>query len=215
MIYRKTYESPIGKLFLAAGDEALIGLWIQGQKYFPERLFSEQAGVMDCTERDCGILAQTEGWLDQYFAGDRPDPAQLKLTPGMAPGILAPVSEFRRHVWKLLLEIPYGEVLTYGELARRLARNRGLVLTGDKIFQFPHSTDGIIGQPALCGKENAITRQYNSMSAQAVGGAVGHNPLSIIIPCHRVVGADGSLTGYAAGVERKRWLLRLEGALEE
>lgn len=181
MIYTATYESPIGKLFLAAENEALIGLWIQGQKYFPEKLFREQAGVMDCTGKDCGILAQTGVWLDQYFAGDKPDPGQLKLAPGLVPGILPPVSEFRQQVWKLLLEIPYGEVVTYGELARRLAQRRGL----------------------------------NSMSAQAVGGAVGHNPLSIIIPCHRVVGADGGLTGYAGGVEKKRWLLNLEAALEE
>lgn len=179
MIYTTTYESPIGKLFLAAENEALIGLWIQGQKYFPEKLFMEQAGVMDCTGKDCGILTQTGVWLDQYFAGDRPNPGRLKLAPGLAQGILPPSSEFRQQVWKLLLEIPYGEVLTYGELARRLAQRRGL----------------------------------NSMSAQAVGGAVGHNPLSIIIPCHRVVGADGSLTGYAGGVEKKRWLLKLEGTL--
>lgn len=144
MIYTTTYESPIGKLFLAAGNEALIGLWIQGQKYFPEKLFSGQDGVMDCTGKKCGILAQTGVWMDQYFAGDRPNPGRLKLAPG-------------------------------------LARRRGL----------------------------------NSMSAQAVGGGVGHNPISIIIPCHRVVGADGSLTGYAGGVEKKRWLLKLEGALEE
>lgn len=177
MIYTKTYESPIGKLFLAAGNEALIGLWIQGQKYFPEKLFSEQDSVTDCTGKDCEILAQTGVWLDQYFAGDRPSPRRLKLAPGLAPRILPPSSEFRQQVWKLLLEIPYGEVVTYGELASRLVQCRGL----------------------------------NSMSAQAVGGAVGHNPLSIIIPCHRVVGADGSLTGYAGGVEKKRWLLQLEG----
>ncbi len=181
MIHMKIYESPIGKLFLAAENEALIGLWMQGQKYFPEKLFLEQSGVIDCTGKDCGILALTRVWLDQYFAGDRPNPGRLKLAPGLAPGILPPVSEFRQQVWKLLLEIPYGEVVTYGELARRLAKRRGL----------------------------------KSMSAQAVGGAVGHNPLSIIIPCHRVVGADGSLTGYAGGVEKKRWLLKLEGALEE
>ena len=181
MIYTTTYESPIGKLFLAARDGALIGLWIQGQKYFPEKLFSKPEGVTDSAGKDCGILARTEVWLDQYFAGDRTDPGRLKFVPGTAPGILSPCSEFRQQVWKLLLEIPYGEVLTYGELGRRLAGRRGI----------------------------------NSMSAQAVGGAVGHNPLSIIIPCHRVVGADGSLTGYAGGVEKKRWLLKLEGALEE
>ena len=206
MIYVATYESPIGELFLAAEDEALIGLWIKGQKYFPTKLFSEQDRMFhdhipigaitrdqpvlcglekeyktDSAREDCEILFRARTWLDQYFAGERPRPGILKLAPGRAPGILHVSSEFRQQVWKLLLEIPYGEVLTYGELARRLAQRRGL----------------------------------SSMSAQAVGGAVGHNPLSIIIPCHRVVGADGSLTGYAGGVEKKRWLLKLEGALEE
>ena len=177
MIYTTTYESPLGKLFLAAENEALLGLWIQGQKYFPARLFPEGAGERNPAEKDCGILAQARIWLDQYFAGARPKPEQLKLAPGRASEILPAGSEFRRQVWKLLLEIPYGGVLTYGELARRLAGRRG----------------------------------SSSMSAQAVGGAVGHNPLSIIIPCHRVVGADGSLTGYAGGLEKKRWLLQLEG----
>ncbi len=177
MIYTTTYESPIGKLFLAAENEALIGLWIQGQKYFPARLFPEGAGEGESAEKDCGILPQAREWLDQYFAKGRPMPGRLKLAPGLASEILPSGSEFRREVWKLLLEIPYGEVLTYGELARRLAGRRGL----------------------------------DSMSAQAVGSAVGHNPLSIVIPCHRVVGADGSLTGYAGGLEKKRWLLQLEG----
>jgi len=203
MIYTTTYESPIGELFLAAEEEALIGLWIQGQKYFPVKLFSEGKGgsrmpgaaeqetfavsaarnacEKDSAGRQCRILCQAREWLNQYFAGDRPEPGRLKLSPGLAPGVLPRGSGFRRQVWKLLLEIPYGEVLTYGELARRLARQRGL----------------------------------DSMSAQAVGGAVGHNPLSIIIPCHRVVGKDGSLTGYAGGLERKRWLLQWEGVLEK
>ena len=87
-------------------------------------------------------------------------------------------SEFRRIVWTLLCEIPYGTYTTYGELAGRAA--------------------------ARMGRE--------SMSSQAVGGAVGHNPISIIIPCHRVVGMDGSLTGYAGGIKNKIKLLELEGA---
>lgn len=88
-------------------------------------------------------------------------------------------SEFRMAVWKILSEIPYGEVITYGEIAKQIARERG--------------------------KER--------MSAQAVGGAAGHNPISVIIPCHRVVGSDGSLTGYAGGIELKKKLLELEGCL--
>ena len=87
-------------------------------------------------------------------------------------------SEFQKSVWKLLCEIPYGQVTTYGEIAKKIAARQGLL----------------------------------SMSAQAVGGAVGHNPISIIIPCHRVIGVNGSLTGYAGGIEKKRWLLQWEGA---
>lgn len=177
MLYKTIYESPIGKLFLAAEDEALIGLWIEGQKYFPVKLLSERIGETELAEKDCGILVQARGWLDQYFEGDKPKPGELKLALGMASEILPASSQFRREVWKLLLEIPYGEVITYGELARRLAGRRGL----------------------------------SGMSPQAVGGAVGHNPLSIIIPCHRVVGTNGSLTGYAGGLEKKRRLLQLEG----
>ncbi len=176
MMYATTYDSPIGKLFLAAGKEALVGLWIQGQKYFPEKLFSSQVQGVDFDGKNSEVLTRTRRWLDAYFAGDRPQPGQLKL----APGNFSQVSDFRQQVWKLLLEIPYGEVVTYGELARRLAEQQGLP----------------------------------SMSAQAVGGAVGHNPISVIIPCHRVVGADGNLTGYAGGIDRKRWLLHLEGAAD-
>jgi len=92
---------------------------------------------------------------------------------------LAPIGgEFRQQVWQILCEIPYGALMTYGQIAQELKKRTG--------------------------------RQ--SMSAQAVGGAVGHNPISIIIPCHRVVGSNGSLTGYAGGIDKKRWLLEHEGA---
>ena len=86
-------------------------------------------------------------------------------------------SEFRKAVWEILLTIPYGKTMTYGEIARQMARSKEL--------------------PA--------------MSAQAVGGAVGHNPISLIVRCHRVVGTNGSLTGYAGGLEKKKYLLSLEG----
>lgn len=115
-------------------------------------------------------LSRTKKWLDRYFAGERPSVTELRLAPEG--------SGFRREVWEMLCEIPYGQVTTYGTIAQRIAARRG----------------------------------GGGSWAQAVGGAVGHNPISIIIPCHRVVGADGSLTGYAGGIERKRWLLSHEGA---
>ena len=115
---------------------------------------------------DLPVFRQAAAWLDAYFAKQ-----PLPDLPPLAPR----GSDFRQVVWRLLLEIPYGQVTTYGALAQIL-RDRGI-----------------------------------SAAAQAVGGAVGHNPISILIPCHRVVGADGSLTGYAGGVEKKRFLLALEG----
>ena len=149
------YVSPLGTIFLAADNGALAGLWLEGQKYFAATL--DEAAV----ERDdLPVFRQAAAWLDAYFAKQ-----PLPDLPPLAPR----GSDFRQ------LEIPYGQVTTYGALAQIL-RDRGI-----------------------------------SAAAQAVGGAVGHNPISILIPCHRVVGADGSLTGYAGGVEKKRFLLALEG----
>ena len=162
MIYTRTYASPIGELTLASDGAALTGLWIEGQKYFPH--FAD--GESQASE-SIPVLTEAARWLDEYFDGLRPDPSFLPLSPQG--------SDFRQRVWRLLLTIPYGSTVTYGELAR-------------EVF----------------GKKSA--------SAQAIGGAVGHNPISIIIPCHRVVGSGGSLTGYAGGLERKLWLLRHEGA---
>lgn len=158
------YESPLGRLLLAAEENGLCGLWLEGQKYFA-------SGLKEPTEDpESPILRLASGWLDAYFAGQKPEIRELPLK--------IQGSDFRQRVWKLLCGIPYGEVTTYGELAKRLGVETG----------------------------------WGSMSAQAVGGAVGHNPISIIIPCHRVVGADGSLTGYAGGISKKLWLLRHEGA---
>ena len=156
MEYRTTYPSPLGELTLASDGTALIGLWIKGQKYF-----GGSAKLWEAKD-DLPVFMETVRWLDEYFAGEEPDPEDL---------LLAPIgTDFRRTVWQALLDIPYGETVTYGELARRIG----------------------------CG------------SARAVGAAVGRNPLSIIIPCHRVLGADGSLTGYAGGIDCKRWLLEHE-----
>lgn len=162
MTYLTKLPSPLGPLFLATDGEAIVGLWLEGQKYFAAGLEAETE------ERpDLPVFRQAAAWLDAYF--ERQD---LPPLPPLAPR----GSAFRQRVWSLLLEIPFGETTTYGALTERLQAS---------------------GVPA---------------SPQAVGGAVGHNPISILIPCHRVVGADGSLTGYAGGVEKKRFLLELEGA---
>ena len=163
MTFLTHYDSPLGGVLLAADESGLTGLWFEGQKYFADNLPEERA------ERETETLALAKRWLDIYFAGKEPD--------FMPP--LHPVgSPFRRAVWELLLEIPYGQTTTYGELSRRFAAKMGIA----------------------------------HMSAQAVGGAVGHNGISIIIPCHRVVGTGGSLTGYAGGVDKKVKLLELERA---
>ena len=162
MQYTSHYHSPLGDVLLAADDVGLTGLWFQDQKYFARGLDRDHA------EEETPVLVQAKRWLTCYFSGKEPD-----FTPPLHPV----GSTFRQAVWQILLQIPYGQTMTYGEIARRMA----------DIQKVPH------------------------MSAQAVGGAVGHNPLSIIVPCHRVVGTNGSLTGYAGGIDRKIKLLALEG----
>ena len=162
MQYTTTYQSPLGEILLAADDIGLTGLWFDGEKFYADSLDPEHE------ERNVPVFDVVKKWLDIYFSVREPD---------FMPPVHMIGSEFRQQVWNILRKIPYGETITYGALAKRLARERGL----------------------------------ERMSAQAVGGAVGHNPISIIIPCHRVVGTNGSLTGYAGGLQRKIKLLKLEG----
>lgn len=162
-MYRTALHSPVGRLYLTSNGVSLTGLWMEGQKYFPDKMWSAAKEASDLA-----VFQQTEVWLNAYFS--RKD---LPVRPPLEPK----GSLFQQAVWALLLDIPWGETVTYGMLTQIL-RAKGI--------------------PA---------------SPQAVGGAVGHNPVSILIPCHRVLGADGSLTGYACGLERKRFLLELEGTL--
>lgn len=162
-MYYTHYESPIGKLMLVSNKEKLIGLWVENQKYFAASLKEETL-----KEAELPILKQTADWLEDYFSGKRPIIEDLPLAPIG--------SFFRQRIWQILCTIPYGETMTYGQIANTVANE-----TGKK-----------------------------SMSAQAVGGAVGHNPISIIIPCHRVVGSTGSLTGFASGIDKKVALLEHE-----
>ena len=164
MYYSTTYLSPIGIITLACDEDNLVGLWMEGQKYFGATIPEAMA-----KNNNMSVFIATKEWLNRYFAGDKPAVSELPLAPTG--------SEFRQRVWKILCDIPYGEIITYGDIAKIMA----------------------------------VKMNKNTMSSQAVGGAVGHNPISIIIPCHRVVGSNGSLTGYAGGIKAKMKLLELEG----
>ena len=163
MIYTCKYKSPLGEILLAADEIGLTGLWFEGQKYFANTLPDERIS------QETEILSEAKKWLDIYFSGEKP-----AFTPPLHPA----GSTFRQAVWQILSEIPYGQTITYGEIASKIAERENI----------------------------------SHMSAQAVGGAVGHNEISIIIPCHRVVGTNGSLTGYAGGIDRKISLLKQEHA---
>ncbi|MEG0365515.1 MAG: methylated-DNA--[protein]-cysteine S-methyltransferase [Coprobacillus sp.] len=163
MLYQTYYSSPLGEIMLASDGENIIGLWLEGQKYFLGTVNEE---LIETDDLD--VFNITKKWLDQYFNKEQPSINTLPLKPNG--------TQFRKEVWDILCRIPYGQVITYGDIAREL----GIKLNKPK------------------------------MSAQAVGGAVGHNPISIIIPCHRVVGTNGSLTGYAGGIDKKIKLLEIE-----
>lgn len=162
MQYTTAYQSPLGEILLTCDEIGLTGLWFKGQKYFALYLDKEHK------EKETPPFEIAKQWLDIYFSGKEPDfTVPLHFTG----------TDFQNAVWEILYTIPYGQLMTYGEIAKRLAAKRGL----------------------------------ERMSAQAVGGAVGHNEISIIVPCHRVVGSNGSLTGYAGGIDKKQSLLTLEG----
>ncbi len=161
LTYTHHYKSPLGGITLSSNGAELTGLWFDGQKHFGSTL------PKNYEEKNLPIFEQTVRWLDIYFSGKAPD---------FTPPLCMQTTPFRKSVWEILLTIPFGKTMTYGEIADKIARQNGL----------------------------------SKMSAQAIGGAVGHNSVSLIIPCHRVVGANGSLTGYAGGIEKKIQLLTLE-----
>lgn len=161
MIYTSKYDSPLGSILLAADDLGLTGLWLENNRFFPDKLESQSRETKD--------IRDAKRWLDIYFSGREPD---------FTPRLHQKGSDFHRAVGEIMLKIPYGKTTTYGAIAKELAEQRGIA----------------------------------RMSAQAVGGAVGRNEISIIIPCHRVVGSNGSLTGYGGGLDNKIKLLELEGA---
>lgn len=153
------YHSPLGPILLAADDAGVTGLWFEGQKYYARGLEPQAQAIRT------PIHDQACQWLDEYFAGRRPEALPPLHLLGTA---------FQRSVWEMLLRIPYGQTTTYSDLARGLGGEGGSM-------------------------------------ARAVGSAVGRNPISVMVPCHRVIGANGNLTGYAGGMDRKISLLTLEG----
>lgn len=161
MDYIDSIDSPLGKITIASDGEALVGLWLEGQEHFASKLGEAEA------DPDVPVFAEVRAWLARYFEG---------RDPGPVPRVNPRGSAFQQAVWSELARIPYGQLTSYGALARRV-------------------------------EETARRRT----SARAVGSAVGRNPISIIVPCHRVVGSSGALTGYAGGVDKKIALLRLEG----
>ncbi|HBJ98340.1 MAG TPA: 6-O-methylguanine DNA methyltransferase [Clostridiales bacterium] len=161
MVYVSKYNSRLGKIFIASDGNFLTGLWFNGQKYFADNLPEE------FEYKELEIFKLTKKWLDEYFSGEKPN-----FIPPISMGN---ISSFRKRVWEIMLEIPYGQTSTYGKIAKQIETETG-----------------------------------KRASAQAVGGAVGRNSISIIIPCHRVVGTNGSLTGYAGGIDKKIELLKIE-----
>ena len=157
MYYSTDYESPLGEMLIVSDGEAICGVWFYGQKHFKSTVIGKTIH-----DDDLSIFKKAKQWFEDYFNGKNPQ-INFQLKPEG--------SKFRQKVWKILSEIPYGETLTYGEMASQISPN---------------------------------------MSAQAVGGAVGRNPISILIPCHRVLGSDRKLTGYAAGLDKKIELLKIE-----
>jgi len=154
------YKSPIGSLSLLADDHYLFGIWIEEESDFEKGLSENDVTVVESHP----ILNQITSYLETYFKGQDQDLSEMPLAPVG--------SDFEKRVWNYLRGIPFGQTVTYGQIAKDL----------------------------------------QVASAQAVGGAVGRNPWSILVPCHRVLGAGGRLTGYAWGLEKKAWLLRHEGA---
>ena len=170
MIFRCGYKTPDGfdDLVMESDGEVLTGLWFECGRDAARRASDSHGGI---AASDIRAFHDTRRWLDAYFSGRRPDFSPPYRVIGATP--------FRSEVVREMLKIPYGATTTYGAIASKIARRRGVA----------------------------------RMSAQAVGGAVGWNPICLIIPCHRVMGAHGAITGYGGGIHNKAALLSLENKL--
>lgn len=161
MNYIQKYKSPLGVITIVSNETQVTGIWFENSRFFSKALSGKYIN------QATAATEQAVHWLDIYFNNKIPD---------FTPPLLLKGTDFRMTVWKMLLDIPYGETISYGDIAKAIAKRRGI----------------------------------EKMSAQAVGNAVGHNPISIIVPCHRVVGSNGGLTGYSGGIKRKKALLDIE-----
>ena len=161
-MYRTTYDSLFSRIYLSSDGQYLTGLWFEGSR-------DEVKHEKNFIDQELPIFEQTKKWLDIYFSGKEPS-----FLPTYR---LEHVTPFRQLVIDQMLQIPFGKVVTYRDIAENIAKIKGV----------------------------------DKMSAQAVGGSVGWNPICILIPCHRVVGSNGSLTGYGGGIANKIKLLENEG----
>lgn len=160
-MYRCKYNSPLGLIYLESDGTYLIGLWFDNSKDS-----SKHSDIFE--EKNLEIFDEAKKWLDIYFKGE---------VPLFTPKYKVKETLFQKRVRNIMETIPYGEVISYGDIAKTIAEERNI----------------------------------SRMSSQAVGNAVGANPICIIIPCHRVVGKDGNLTGYGGGLDNKVKLLEIEG----
>lgn len=161
MDFKSCYNSPLGKIILKSDGEFLTGLWFENSK-------DNIKNACDTQEKSLSIFDQTKLWLDEYFGGNIPTFTPKYKFENQSP--------FKLLVWSFVEKIPYGKTITYGDIAKEIAK----------------------------------IKHIDKMSAQAVGGAVGANPICLIVPCHRVVGANNKLVGYGGGIENKIKLLKLE-----
>ena len=168
MVYKWIYHTPDNFSDMIMYSD---GVYLTGLSFLSPS--NEQKHDKNAEEKLINIFKETIHWLDIYFSGQEPDFVPSYKINGL--------TDFRKEVVDEMMEIPYGETMTYGEIAKRIAKKHGI----------------------------------KKMSAQAVGGAVGWNPICLIVPCHRVMGAKGKITGYGGGIENKIELLALEAGWEK
>jgi O-6-methylguanine DNA methyltransferase len=162
-LLRRTFDTPVGPMMALASDEALCALEFSkpGRMTRLDARLGRFFAPFEIEDGSNAVIARTVEWLDRYFAGERPEDPPLDMR-GAA---------FELKVWAALRQVPFGQTVSYGEIARK------------------------VGAPD---------------ASRAVGMANGANPIAIIVPCHRVIGSNGKLTGYGGGLDKKKWLIAHE-----